>query len=375
MAVFLFGFSAVAQNTYGTYSNSQDPNNFGTTHNYNVLFRSNGEAIVLDSFSATNDTDQILKNLVFKLPPGLVVTDVKAWQYFPGRKCFERQTRLETSIDICDQQSKFNNAVQNNPSSTVPMQNDYYSEFAKVWGPLQVTSENGQLKLSLAMPLNPKSAGVFQAADFVLRFRAAGYAKEGLFGSMDFDFKTLAADDEVKAVNVNINTDADLYFKGKKSTVSSQTANALMAEPQMVAGSDSSLGMSKGLGYYGDNGFSGSFSRSAQFLAPGETLTVSGKYATTWFGYYYSTIFWVIFWVIFGISLLVLAILYGRKYLSTSVKNNVVTKPATTKNIPPVVLKPVSDIMIVNDLVWGVNRRRRFYFRHLYGGMVKRFIG
>ncbi len=290
-------------------------NFFGQNHRYSVIFRGNGEAVVTTSIAFYNNADYPLSELELRVPK-VIPTDIIAFQVIKEKSCI-RYGAAETEP----------NYYPNDIYSPTPtpytyrykpyqqtcleyQQPDYY-----YWNPYSGNQKYQKaksiiladtIKVILPQPILPGFSG-----NFVLYYRALGYASKNAFGAFDFNFETLKVEDKIHELVIGINTDSDLYIKGAKSSVNYRFDYSVSKE---LNASQYSIGAAPNTridSLYQNIG-QGTINKVANELQPLDSYTVKGKYADSWTKLYGKEI---LITAIFFIIFLVLAYLIVRKIL------------------------------------------------------------
>ena len=141
-----------------------------------------------------------------------------------------------------------------------------------------------------------------------------GYAKKNIFGTFNYTFETLKADDSVRTLKVGISTDSDLVLKNAEGEVeyrfdadttfsNLETAGVAMA-PQKSAAIDSYVSQ---IGY-------GKINKTASNLAALESYSVKGAYADSRWKLYAKkiTIFVLVILTLLVVSGLVVRVVLRR---------------------------------------------------------------
>lgn len=241
-----------------------EPGFLGQDHNYSVVFRGNGEAVVSLKVAFTNKTDDPLTDVNLRIPkvqPG----EVSVYQVMREKRCIRYEFRILDPVtrvyppQVC--------AEYQDP--------DYYqayysgSKYQKAEHELDIDT----LKVTLPNEVEPNKSG-----SFFVYFRALGYAKKNLYGAYKFTFETLKVEDDIRNLRVGINTDSDMVLRGatgevqyrfEEDTVASFEKAALGAPVASVAIDT----------YYSSIG-QGRITKTASNLAPLESYEVTSSFAT-----------------------------------------------------------------------------------------------
>lgn len=185
---------------------------FGQDHNYSVIFRGNGEAIVSARIVFTNEDGEPLSSVNLRVPR-VDPRDTVAFQVFREGICSRFQP-AELKV-----------------AYTPPICLDYQEpdHFQSWYGSdkyqkTKVVTSADTITIALPQPVKPGASG-----SIILSFRAFGYAKKSLFDSYDFTFETLKTDDPIRTLRVGITTDSDIFIRGGKGKVDYRFEDSLMA--------------------------------------------------------------------------------------------------------------------------------------------------
>ncbi len=242
----------------------------GQQHNYTVTMRGNGESVVYAKISFTNFTETDLNSLKFKTEAKL--NELVAFQQILPDVCKEKKYNQETRTYDC---------LQYGPPAYYNQNSYYYynnSNLNAKYSKSNFSITGDQYEFSLPTAVKPNEQGAI-----LLAYRSKDYVDKKALGLFKFHFTTLTAPVKVNDVNVAIKLDSELYMKGQKSEVNYKSMD---------------IGLSAGLSetasfqnptldtLSSELGYSGQLKKTAKDLAPDESFTVNGKYATTKFRLY-----------------------------------------------------------------------------------------
>lgn len=265
----------------------------GQNHNYSVVFRGNGEAIVTLRVVLTNTKEDgtPLSNVSLRIPKILEPKDLSVYQIIAQRNC----GRYDYSI----KPSPGGNVVY--PCLTY-LEPDYYNYYgAGKYQKAKFGFSGDTLDITLPSPLATQKSG-----SFFVYFRAFGYAKKNLLGAYKFDFETLKVEDQINQLNIGISTDADQFLKGAKGQVDyrfNESSAALKAAPSADAGAVASPMIDRFVQQIGQ----GTIIKNASNLAGLESYKVNGMYANSRVKLYGSEIFVAI--LVFLLTVFIIAII------------------------------------------------------------------
>lgn len=248
---------------------SDEPGFLGQQHNYSVVFRGNGEAVVSAKFAFTNKTDSDMTEMELRVP-GVEPKSFSVYQVILDKRCarYEQQTydplTRTYSLQKC--------AQYQDP--------DYYN----YWGEAKYQKADYDYELDTLTVKLPTAISANKSGAFFIYYRTFGYAKKNVFGAFDYDFETLKVADDVRALTVGISTDSDLVLSGVEGDVNYRTdvASFDKAESGLGVAPAASAAMDS---YVGRIGY-GQLNKQASNLAPLEGYTVNGSYAKNRFQLY-----------------------------------------------------------------------------------------
>lgn len=285
------------------------PGFLGQDYSYTVVFRGNGEGVVSLRVVFTNKGDESLSEISLRVPKVepkelsvyQVIRESRCIRYGPTTypnlqkyknlsgscplystlaSCNQAQTRGESCswhscVNSCLATGSPTSEVCSSKRECVEYQEpDYYSYYgASKYQKAQSEYKGDTITVTLPQPIKPSSSG-----SYFVYFRAFGYAKKNIFGAYKFTLETLKVEDDIRSLRVGVNTDSDLVLHGAKGEVqyrfedvgTSTFGAAGVAAPEASPAIDrfySSIGQGK-------------ITKTASNLAPLESYTVSGSYAT-----------------------------------------------------------------------------------------------
>ncbi len=236
----------------------------GQKHDYSVVFRGNGEAVISVRVALTNSGSDNLKEVDLRIPDYISPSDLIAFQVIREGNCI-RYTEPQTIGTPIYNYNPSTCAEFDEPDYFQPYrQNKYQKANAEISG--------DTLKVMLPVAIAKEKSG-----SFFVYFRAVGFAKKDLFGSYNFDFETLKVNESIQNLQVGISTDSDLIIKGAAGEVdyrfedqSRNLSSAAVGEKAMASPAIDS--------FYNQIGY-GSINKTASGLAPLESYKVTGAYA------------------------------------------------------------------------------------------------
>lgn len=233
------------------------PGFLGQNHNYSVVFRGNGEAVVSLKVIFTNTQDKELSQVDLRIPQ-VESKNLAVYQVIKEAGCGRRGMGSPLSDDL---------------SGCLEIQEpDYY----QYWGESKYQKAKFELKADTLQITLPQSIKPNKSGSFFVYFRAFGYAKKNLFGAYRYKFETLQVEDDIESLQIGIDTDSDLILKGVKGEVdyrfeepALQSFGVAESAPAKSAAIDS---------FYRQIG-GGRIIKTASNLAGLESYQVSGSYA------------------------------------------------------------------------------------------------
>jgi hypothetical protein len=215
---------------------------FGQNHRYSVLFRGNGEAVVtfIDTFA--NGAENAVNTVTLQTAKG-VYDNLTAYQI-----------------------------ISREPNPT----NYWYSQ--STYQKAQITRNGATITVTLPQAVKPQKTG-----SVILVYRLIGATTKNIVGTYEYAFETLKIDDTIADLQVGVTVDSDLVLRGTKSQlnyrwedVSLAAKGVEMTAPVANTHMDMIVGQ---VGY-------GSLVKTARQLSPGDSYTVNGSYADSWWRLY-----------------------------------------------------------------------------------------
>jgi uncharacterized protein YneF (UPF0154 family) len=276
---------------------------FGQTHSYSVLFRGNGEAIVYVKIVVTNSEEEPMDEISFEIP-SVSPSELAIYQIKLPQECVQYDYRPDGRRYCVEYRD---------PDYTEKYWYYGYDRGEAEYSKLEY-SDSGQLyEVKLAEAVAP-----YNTTAVVVAYAARGYVKNTL-GLYKYDFETIKVSSRIQEVTIAINVDSELYLKGKKSEVNYSSEfkmDTMLSESSTPITNRNLDNLVRGIGS------GGQIIKNAENLAPGESFTVKGEYAKSWFRLYLGSIVIVIL-IIIGIFV---GVYYLSKYLKKrkedSVKNS-----------------------------------------------------
>lgn len=243
---------------------SPEPGFLGQDHNYTVVFRGNGEAVVSARIILTNKGDSALSEVKLRIPK-VDPREVSVYQVIKEKLCRRYETQVYDPLtrsyppQVC--------AEYQEPD----YYQNYYSSGAK-YQKAKVEMDIDTAKITL-----PQVIASGKSGSFFIYFRGLGYAKKNIFGAYNYAFETLKAEDSIRNLVVGISTDSDLFLKGVKGEVNYRFEDSAMQSLNNMgmAAPEKSVALDRYVSQIGG----GTISKKASNLAALESYTVNGAYA------------------------------------------------------------------------------------------------
>jgi hypothetical protein len=242
---------------------------FGQQHSYTVTMRGNGEAVVMARIVFTNTGDKVQNTFDFQAPGSAAPSELSGFQQNYPQVCSRYgPTPLKSSSGA--------NVVPTILPCLEYLTPDYSSAYGQgvEYKKLKFASSGGNnYRVTLPLPVESQ-----QTSSILISYSSMGYT-HGSFGSYSFSFQTLKVNQRVASSSVAISVDADQYLQGKSSVSYQPTVkNEISAQVGAVSPNYQTLNqVSDSLGRGGE------VDKQANDLAPGDTLTVTGRYASSLF--------------------------------------------------------------------------------------------
>jgi hypothetical protein len=247
---------------------------FGQQHSYSVTMRGNGEAVVLARIVFSNISDQPQQTFEFTIPGTVAPSDLVGYQQQYQQVC----NRYGASTTPVTSAPANGSAASTVAPAILPCLEyavpDYTSTIVNQsvnYQKLTFTSQGSnryQVKLPTPVPAQQSSA-------LLLSYSTMAYAQRSL-GAYKFTFQTIKVYQRISSANVAVSVDSDQYLEGKSSVTYRTTA------PNTALSGGAAAPSSAALNQISANiGQSGEIDKQASDLAPGDTLTVKGRYASS----------------------------------------------------------------------------------------------
>ncbi|MGZ6005769.1 MAG: hypothetical protein ACXWLH_06545, partial [Candidatus Saccharimonadales bacterium] len=271
---------------------------FGQTQAYDVLLRGNGEAVVNARIDLTNNDSPSISKLSYNIVKGQL-EEVTAYQEItctdlpiirPANSAAKTTipspagtsasaadtTNYATSTTIPECYPSMEEHPLNNttvPSASQPL---YYYPSGYTYKKIEVSKSGNTLDLKL-----PESVKKSKDATIVMLYSLSGVSDKSL-GAYHYDFKTLKSPSPVSDVTVAVSVDENYVLNdSSKSKVNYRSATSSTELKSSLSAGVSQGANSAADQYVNNIGTTGDNTKHASSLAPNETFTVSGKFATS----------------------------------------------------------------------------------------------
>ena len=237
-----------------------EPGFLGQDHNYTVVFRGNGEAVISLKVVFTNKTEENLTDVELRVPQ-VEPRNISVYQQIRDPVCMRYGERIYDSLTRTYKQG-----------GCIEYQDpNYYSYYGQSkYQKAEYEHEGDTIKVTLPVAIKPDKSG-----SFFVYFRAMGYASKTFLGAYKYTFESLKVNDDIRSLRIGINTDSDLVLKGAKGEVEYRYEEPQFAALESAGAPAKSASIDR---YYNQIG-SGRIYKNASDLAPLESYKVSGAYA------------------------------------------------------------------------------------------------
>lgn len=239
-----------------------EPGFLGQDHSYTVVFRGNGEAVVSAKIVFTNKSEENLSKISLRIPR-VEPSQLSVYQVIRERPCIIYKERLYNPTtrsygpQVCEEYGDV----------------DHYTSYGKS----KYLKAESDLDIDTINIVLPRTVSPNASGSFFIYYRAMGYATKGVFGTFNYVFETLKADDDVRSLRVGISTDSDLVLRGATGEVEYR-----FEEPALKSLDAAAMGVAQesvSIDRYVNQIGQGRITKTASNLAPLESYTVEGAYA------------------------------------------------------------------------------------------------
>jgi hypothetical protein len=236
----------------------------GQVHDYSVVFRGNGEAVISLRAAFTNNSQDKKDTVELRLPAPVKASQLLAFQVTKEPPCI-----------------RYANYPVNAPVNFVPTcqeygEVDYFQPYygVNLYQKAEASLDGDTLKVKL-----PKAVEKDKSGSYFVYFRASGFASKDILGGYNFKFETAKVNDSIQRANIGISVDADQYLKGSNGSVDYRTMESgLGGGIAPMAVGDTASKNSQLDQFYNQIGY-GMINKNVSNLAPMESYKVTGTYA------------------------------------------------------------------------------------------------
>jgi hypothetical protein len=240
------------------------PNFLGQDHYYSVNFRGNGEAVVSMKALFSNLGSSEQSTLTFTSPK-IKPEEIVAYQIQREGQCIQYEPQTITDLKT----------MPLTPKCISYQEPDYSIDYfygKTTYLKAEVAGTGGTITVTL-----PKPVEVNKSGSIIVYYRGMGYASKNVFGAYNYAFETLKTKDNIRRVQVGINTDSDMVLKNSQGNVNYAP---MMESSKLMTTRAADAGVSSAQfdTFYQQIG-SGMIIKDAANLKPDESYTVTGSYA------------------------------------------------------------------------------------------------
>jgi hypothetical protein len=233
---------------------------FGANHNYTVIFRGNGEAIVYGKLVISNSEEEDLTNYKIDLK-NVKFAEFSAFQKILKPVCVDYNYIKEERNCLKYKEPDYNQDY------------GYFYNEDPEYKKIKTTIKNGEINFELPEPIKSLKSGMI-----IFSYSSKSYTTQKI-GLFTYNFQTPSTDLRIKEATVAVDVDSDLYLKGKKSSINYGRDSTKELAP--VASIDGSVS-SKNLDRIASSIGNGPIVKTGKNIAPTESLIVKGQYAKSW---------------------------------------------------------------------------------------------
>jgi hypothetical protein len=238
---------------------------FGQKHDYSVIFRGNGEAIVYAKIVLTNGSETPMTSLPIQIP-GTAPYEITSYQITLPQECVNNQYNREKQINECKEyrDADYDGRYYSGWS---------YNKTAK-YDRVKIDTDGDKHILSLPMTIEPNKTSAV-----IISYATKDYVNKSA-GLFKYTFPTIKVDSRIQDISVSVDVDSDLYLKGKKSGVDYGESGGGIADGlnSGISLSIESRDLDKISGSVGQYGV---LIKTAKNLSPNESFEVRGEYANS----------------------------------------------------------------------------------------------
>jgi len=238
----------------------------GQTHNYYVLFRGNGEAVVTATIQFTNTSDNNQSTFQFETP--VAVSDMTVIQYSTN-PCigiyYDSMGHCQIPVDNMP-------VMIGTTDVQVGSSYAYYGQY--IYQRAKFTQDGNKYTVSL-----PIQVASDNASYLLLGYTTKAFTS-GFLGGYSFNFQSLKVDSRISAMHIGIDVDEGLLLKYATNSTVNYTTSAAAAAADTAVKSDVGVTNNTLDTIVGQVASSGMMSKDFKQLASKETANVSGDYAS-----------------------------------------------------------------------------------------------
>ncbi len=227
----------------------------GQKHEYKVVLRGDGRAIVVGKMTVPNMGDGVLANMSVDLGIRDAVS-MSAYQVLVEQEC--SKYTVAGDIRTC---TKYKDIASRDITN---------APYEKVTIMKSGSKAGTTYALSLPRPVEPGMTAII-----LLAYSSQEYTSERL-GLFSYSFSTPTVEENIESMTVTVQTDSDAYIQGEGSVV--QYSNDL---PELLSSGDDSLSADFALTTMTSQR-GNTIRQTATNLFAGETFTVTGRYSAYW---------------------------------------------------------------------------------------------
>jgi hypothetical protein len=281
----------------------------GQTHEYDVHFRGNGEAIIVAKVVFENTAEESKDTIQLGIEGDLSELYIAQLIREPMCEQYDYSNRRSTAPPQGSITPDQNNdePVCLKYSELTPNSFLYDSRSFEYEDVVPV-AENGNYSVELPKPVEPGSAGAL-----LVVFASKSYASERL-GRVYYDFPTFTAQERITTARVAVTFGDNAQYLSRGGGTDYTASDA--AAPESTAASGIAGGLDIGTASIDtairtNIGKRGAVVEQASSLAPGDVYRVKGFFAMSWWGLYWQRVAVVIL----GLILVIIALYHGPRLL------------------------------------------------------------
>lgn len=244
----------------------------GQDHTYSVVFRGNGEAVVSLRVVLTNKGENPLSEVTLKVPK-VQPSTIAVYQVIRDKICVRYNQPIVEPLT---------RMYPTGPQTCAEYQEPDYSTY--YYGASKYQKADAKYTGNTVTVTLPFAIESGKSGSYFVYYRTLGYADKNIFGGYNYNFESLQVDDDIRNLQVGINTDSDLLLKGAKGDIqyrfNESTTASLGNISANVPVANSAIDT-----FYNQIG-QGRIVKTASSLAPFESYIVSGTYAKNTFALY-----------------------------------------------------------------------------------------